>query len=169
MPVGVVSWLVNAAFFLMLVVGVLVFGGLLFTSICSLYRPSLTRFEFIMVAEASDLRNEVDRRLEVLLAASETHLQEFDADSFEVTECGESPALFRTSRDLLPDGLTRISVAGAQVLFRTGLTWSVWVAADGFDLGPGGTRTPISDFERSEIAMDVDTSPLYKIQSGLSA
>ena len=75
MPVGVVSWLVNAAFFLMLVVGVLVFGGLLFASVCSLYRPSLTRFESIIVAEASDLRNEVGRRVEVLLAASETHLQ----------------------------------------------------------------------------------------------
>ena len=169
MPVSAVVWLVNAAFFLMLAIVALVFGGLLFTAACSLFWPGLTRFENIMVLGDSDLRDEVQRRLEALLEASDSLLLELDEESVEQTKCGGAPAQYESSRSSLPNGATRIVVVGAKIMFRSGIAWVVGVAAEGFDLGPDGIRTPTSEAENSEVAMDADTSNLYKTRGRRSA
>jgi hypothetical protein len=169
MPVGIAVWLVNAAFFLMLAIGALIIGGLLFTTVCSLFWPRLLRFENITVLGDSDLRDEVRRRVAVLMDAPDSQLLELEDESVERAECGGLPAQFLTSRTSLLDGMTRIAVAGATIMFRSGVSWVVGVAAEGFDLGPAGTRTPISEAASSELAMDAHTSKLYKDRGRLSA
>jgi len=162
MPVNVAVWLVNAAFFLMLAIGALIVGGLLFTTACSLFWPGVTRFENIMVLGDSAVRDEVRRRIAELMEASDSQLLELEDELVERADCGGLPAQFVTSCSPLADGMTRISVAGATKMFRSGISWVVGVAAEGFDLTSTGTRTPVSEAICSELAMDADTSKLYK-------